>query len=68
MTSNLVTIRLRQPKAELEARAKPNLSTGINQLIEQALGPRSADWNEHFDRPPSGRKFRYSPQVKRAER
>ena len=52
----------------IEAKAKPNLNAWVNQLIEQAIGPRSADWNEHFDRPSSGRKFRYSSQVKRAER
>jgi hypothetical protein len=41
--------------------AKPNLNARVNHLIEQALGPRSADWNEHFDRPSSGRKFHYKP-------
>jgi hypothetical protein len=68
VTSNTITIRLRRPKAEIEAKAKPNLNAWVNQLIEQALGPRSADWNEHFDRPPSGRRFHSSSQVKRAER
>ena len=68
VTRNTITIRLRRPKAEIEAKAKPNLNAWVNQLIEQALGPRRADWNEHFDRPSSGRKFRYSAQVKRAER
>jgi hypothetical protein len=68
VTSNTITIRLRRPRAEVEAKAKPNLNAWVNQLIEQAIGPRSADWNEHFDRPSSGRKFRYSSQVKRAER
>ena len=68
VTSNTITIRLRRPRAEIEAKAKPNLNAWVNQLIEQAIGPRSADWNEHFDRPSSGRKFRYSSQVKRAER
>ena len=68
VTSNTITLRLRRPKAEIEAKAKPNLNAWVNQLIEQALGPRSADWNEHFDRPPSGRRFHSSSQVKRAER
>jgi hypothetical protein len=68
VTSNTITIRLRRPRAEIEAKAKPNLNAWVNQLIEQAIGPRSADWNEHFDRASSGRKFRYSSQVKRAER
>jgi hypothetical protein len=68
VTQNTITIRLRRPKAEIEAKAKPNLNAWVNQLIEQALGPRRADWNEHFNRPSSGRKFRCSAQVKRAER
>jgi len=68
VTSNTITIRLRRPRAEVEAKAKPNLNAWVNQLIEQAIGPRNADWNEHFDRPSSGRKFHYSSQVKRAER
>jgi hypothetical protein len=68
MKSNTITIRLRRPKAEVEAKAKPNLNAWVNQLIEEALGPRTADWNEHFDRPSSGRRFRYSSKVKRAER
>lgn len=68
VTSNTITIRLRRPRAEIEAKAKPNLNAWVNQLIEQAIGPRSVDWNEHFDRPSSGRKFRYSSLVQRAER
>ena len=68
VTSNTITIRLRRPKAEIEAKAKPNLNAWVNQLIEHALGPRSVDWNEHFDRPSSGRKFSYAAQVSRAER
>ena len=57
-----------QTKAEIEAKAKPNVNAWVNQLIEEALGPRNVDWNEHFDRPPSGRKFRYSAKVQRRER
>ena len=68
VTRNTITIRLRRPKAEIEAKAKPNLNAWVNQLIEQALGPRNADWNEHFDRPSSGRRFHSSSKVKRAER
>ena len=69
MTSNTITVRLRRPKAEIEAKAKPNVNAWINKLIEQALGPRTVDWNEHFDRPSSGRKFRYrSDEIRRAER
>ena len=70
MTSNTVTIRLRRPKAEIEAKAKPNVNAWINKLIEQALGPPTVDWNEHFDRPaPSDRKFRYtSDEIRRRQR
>ncbi|MCI0745155.1 MAG: hypothetical protein L0Y58_07100 [Verrucomicrobia subdivision 3 bacterium] len=68
MTENTITIRLRRPKAEVEAKAKPNINAWVNKLIEQALGPRNADWKEHFDRPSSGRKFRYSDKIKRRER
>ncbi len=68
VTPNTITIRLRRPRAEIEAKAKPNLNAWVNKLIEQAIGPRNVDWNEHFDRPPSARKFRYSAQVRRAER
>ena len=68
VTRNTITIRLRRPKAEIEAKAKPNLNAWVNQLIEQALGPRSADWNEHFDRPSPRRRFHSSSKVKRAER
>ncbi len=68
MTSETITIRLRRPKAEIEARARPNVNAWINKLIEQALGPRDVDWNEHFDREPS-RKFRYkSDEIRRANR
>ena len=70
MTSNTVTVRLRRPKAEIEAKAKPNVNAWINKLIEQALGPPTVDWNEHFDRPggPS-RRFRYtSDEIRRRQR
>ena len=43
MKSNVITVRLRVSRAEIQARAKPNLNAWINQLIEQALGPRSAE-------------------------
>ena len=68
MTSNTITIRLRRPKAEIEASAKPNVNAWVNQLIEHALGPRTMDWNEHFDRPSSGRKFRLTGKVERRDR
>jgi hypothetical protein len=50
MTSNTVTVRLRRPKAEIEAVAKPKVNAWINKLIEQALGPRRVDWDDHFSR------------------
>jgi hypothetical protein len=59
MSENIITIRLRRPKAEIEAIAKPNVNAWVNQLIEKALGPRSTDWNDHFNQPSSGRRFRY---------
>lgn len=68
VTSNTITIRLRRPKAEIEANAKPNVNAWINQLIEQALRPRKADWHEHFDRPSQGRRFRCTGKVERRER
>ena len=46
-----ITIRLKRTKAEIEARANPNVNAWMNRLIEQALGPREVDWNEFFDRP-----------------
>jgi len=68
VTSNTITIRLRRPKAEIEAMAKPNVNAWVNQLIEQALGPRKADWHEHFDQPSAGRTFRCTGKVERRER
>jgi hypothetical protein len=70
MTSDTITIRLRRPKAEIEARARPNINAWINKLIDQALGAKSVDWNEHFDRPASPRrKFRYtSDEIRRQQR
>ena len=68
VTSNTITIRLRRPRAEIEANAKPNVNAWLNKLIEHALGPRKADWNEHFDRAPSGRKFHLTGKIERRER
>ncbi len=45
-----ITVRLRRRKSELKAKAKPNINAWINDLIEQALGPKRVDWNEHFQR------------------
>ena len=63
-TGSTITVCLRRPKAEIAAKAKPNVNAWVNQLIEQALGPPSADWKQHFDRPSSGRKFHCSSKVK----
>jgi len=67
VTSNTITIRLKRTRAEIQAKAKPNVNAWVNRLIEEALGPRDADWHEHFDRP--ARKFRYtSDEVRRRNR
>ena len=68
MTSNAITIRLRRPKAEIQAFAKPNINCWVNQLIEQALEPRNADWNQHFDRACSAQKYRCTVKLERNER
>ncbi len=68
MTSNVITIRLRRPKAQIQAKAKPNIDAWVNGLIEQALGPRNADWNEHFDKPLTGRNYCCTGKVERRER
>ena len=67
-TGTTITVRLRRPKAEIAAKAKPNVNAWVNDLIEQALGPRSAHSNQHFDRPSSGRKSHHSAKLKPAER
>ena len=69
VTSNTITIRLRRSKAEIEAVAKPNVNAWVNKLIEQALGPRSGDWKEHFQRKSKQRRFHYrASQMRRLER
>jgi hypothetical protein len=69
VTDNTITIRLRRPKAEIEAAAKPNVNAWVNKLIEQALGPRSADWREHFARKSKQRRFHYqASEMRRRER
>lgn len=45
-----ITIRLRRPKSELQAKAKPNINAWMNDLIDQALGPKKADWDAHYER------------------
>jgi len=67
MTSNTITIRLRRPKAEIEAVAKPNVNAWVNKLIERALAPPAVDWKEHFERKSRTRRFRYRSDEVRAE-
>ena len=67
--TNTITIRLRRPKSEIQARAKPNVNAWLNHLIDQALGPIKVDWNEHFDRLGEGTIKGYvSDEVRRANR
>ena len=67
--TNTITIRLLRPKSELRAKAKPNLNAWLNNLIEQALGPKQADWNEHFDSLGAGSVSHYvSDELRRANR
>ena len=40
----------RQLNEEILERAKPNLNAWINNLIDDALGPKMVDWEEHFER------------------
>jgi hypothetical protein len=53
--TNTITVRLRRSKSEIQARAKPNINAWINDLIEQALGPKQINWSSHFDRLREGR-------------
>ena len=48
--TNTITVRLRRPKAEVLARAKPNVNAWVNDLIDQALGQIDVDWAGHFER------------------
>ena len=68
VASDTITIRLRRPKSEIAAKAKPNVNAWVNQLIEQALGPRSAERAGRVDRPSSRSRSRYSSRAKHAER
>jgi len=67
--TNTITIRLRRSKAEIQAKAKPNINSWVNRLIEQALGPKKIDWNEHFDNLGDGTVTHYmSDEVRRSSR
>ncbi len=65
-----ITIRLHnRSKAEIKARAKPNLNAWVNSLIENALGPKRVDWDEVFERRKGTKPVRYcSDEVRRASR
>lgn len=64
-----ITIRLRRRKTEIQAKAKPNINAWINNLIDHALGPKKADWDEHFERLKKTRPVRYrSDEIRRASR
>jgi hypothetical protein len=68
--TNTITIRLRRPKRELMARAKPNVNAWVNDLIDQALGAPNADWNAHFARRRTRTPVRYgeADEIRRASR
>ena len=67
--TDIVTIRLKRAKSELRLKAKPNLNAWVNNLIEQALGPKGADWAAHYQRRKSTKPARYcSSELRDAER
>jgi hypothetical protein len=67
-----ITIRLRRPKRELQAKAKPNVNSWVNDLIDRALGPQeaqSADWDAHFARRRTRKPAHYrSDEIRRTSR
>jgi len=64
-----MTIRLRRSKSEIQARARPNVNSWINDLIDQALGARQADWEAHFERRKKRQAVHFcSDEVRRANR
>lgn len=69
VTSNTITVRLRRPKAEIEAAARPNVNAWVNKLIERALASHPVDWKEHFARKSQKRRFHYrSDEVRQYQR
>ena len=67
VTRNTITIRLRRPKAEIEAAASPNVNAWVNQLIEQALRSPRADWRKRVDRPALAKKPHPTSKATRGE-
>jgi len=68
MTSNTITVRLRRPKSEIRAKAKPNVNAWVNSLIDQALGESRVEWGEVLDRTESSRAILTIDKTKRRER
>ncbi len=46
--TNTITVRLKRSKAEILAKARPNVNAWVNGLIDQALGPADSNWEEHY--------------------
>ena len=64
-----ITIRLKRSKAELRAKAKPNLNAWVNNLIEHELAADKPDWEEAFRRRATHAPVRYiSLAMRDAER
>jgi hypothetical protein len=45
---DIITIRPKRPETEIERAANGNVNAWINELIENALGPKEVDWDAHF--------------------
>lgn len=65
-----ITLRLRRPKRELQAYAKPNLNSWLNDLIDKEVERnKRVDWAAHFERRNKGKAYRYcADEVRRASR
>jgi hypothetical protein len=64
-----ITIRLRRPKRELLAKAKPNVNAWVNDLIDRALGAADPDWDAFFARRRQRKPARYrSDEIRRLQR
>jgi len=44
----VITIRTKRPKKEIADAANGNINRWMNDLIENALGPKKVDWDSHF--------------------
>ena len=65
-----ITIRLRRPKREVLAKAKPNVNAWVNDLIDQALGASDPDWDAFFERRKRHKPVRYGlgDEIRRLQR